>query len=85
MQVYLDFEKPIAELEGKIQELRVMSQDDPEVSILEEVTKLEAKVTEQLEKHIKNWTPGKKPKWRATLPVRISKIISKPLWKISRP
>ncbi len=34
MQVYLDFEKPIAELEGKIQELRVMSQDDPEVNFL---------------------------------------------------
>ncbi len=60
MQVYLDFEKPIAELEGKIQELRVMSQDDPEVSILEEVTKLEAKVTEQLEKTYKKLDPWQK-------------------------
>ena len=34
MQVYLEFEKPIAEMEGKIAELRAISKDDPEVNIL---------------------------------------------------
>ncbi|MED5369148.1 MAG: acetyl-CoA carboxylase carboxyl transferase subunit alpha, partial [Pseudomonadota bacterium] len=50
MQVYLEFEKPIAEMEGKIAELRAISKDDPEVNILNEVTRLEEKVVSQLEK-----------------------------------
>jgi acetyl-CoA carboxylase carboxyl transferase subunit alpha len=40
---YLDFEKPIAELEGKIQELRQLSGTDTDVDIGEEIHKLEAK------------------------------------------
>ena len=60
MQVYLDFEKPIAELEGKIQELRVMSQDDPEISIVDEVAKLETKVADQLAKTYKSLDPWQK-------------------------
>ncbi|MGC6512060.1 MAG: acetyl-CoA carboxylase carboxyltransferase subunit alpha [Parvibaculales bacterium] len=60
MQVYLDFEKPIAELEGKIQELRVMSQDDPEMSIVDEVAKLETKVADQLAKTYKSLDPWQK-------------------------
>lgn len=43
----LDFEKPIAELEGKIEELRHLS-DDGEVSIAEEVGKLQIKVDKLL-------------------------------------
>ena len=42
MQTYLDFEKPIAELEGKIEELRHLT-DDGEVNIAEEVSRLTAK------------------------------------------
>ena len=42
MQTYLDFEKPIAEQEGKIEELRHLS-DDGEVNIAEEVTRLRTK------------------------------------------
>jgi len=60
MQVYLDFEKPIAELEGKIQELRVMSQDDPEMTTVDEVAKLETKVADQLIKTYKNLDPWQK-------------------------
>ena len=43
MATFLDFEKPIAELEGKIAELRHLSQGD-EVNMAEEVGKLQAKV-----------------------------------------
>jgi acetyl-CoA carboxylase carboxyl transferase subunit alpha len=47
MRHFLDFEKPIAELEGKIEELRRMS--DPEsINIAEEVTRLTDKADRQL-------------------------------------
>ena len=36
MNSYLDFEKPIAEIEGKIQELRHLS-DENSVNMIEEV------------------------------------------------
>jgi len=42
-QTYLDFEKQIAELEGKVQELRQMAVEDSSVDITEEVQRLEAK------------------------------------------
>jgi len=47
MRTFLDFEKPVAELEGKIEELRHLS-DTGEVNIAEEVGKLQAKVERQL-------------------------------------
>jgi acetyl-CoA carboxylase carboxyl transferase subunit alpha len=42
MHNFLDFEKPIAELEGKIEELRHLA-DDGEINIAEEVARLQAK------------------------------------------
>ena len=65
MQVYLEFEKSIAEMEGKIAELRAISKDDPEVNILKEVTRLEEKVVSQLEKTYKSLDP-----WQKTLVAR---------------
>ena len=65
MQVYLEFEKPIAEMEGKIAELRAISKDDPEVNILNEVTRLEEKGVSQLEKTYKSIDP-----WQKTLVAR---------------
>jgi acetyl-CoA carboxylase carboxyl transferase subunit alpha len=44
---FLDFEKPIAELEGKIEELRHLARTG-DVSIADEVAKLQAKVDRQL-------------------------------------
>jgi acetyl-CoA carboxylase carboxyl transferase subunit alpha len=46
MRHFLDFEKPIADLEGKIEELRHLS--DGEINIADEVGKLEEKVERQL-------------------------------------
>jgi acetyl-CoA carboxylase carboxyl transferase subunit alpha len=48
MRHFLDFEKPIAELEGKIEELRLMSEPDGSINIAEEVTKLTEKADQQL-------------------------------------
>ena len=54
MQTYLEFEKPIAELEGKIHELRSVGQTEGGVDIFDEVQKLEVKVAEQVERLYKN-------------------------------
>ncbi len=40
---YLDFEKQVAELEGKVQELRQLASDDSTMDIADEVQKLESK------------------------------------------
>ncbi len=47
MQNYLDFEKPIADLEGKIEELRHLS-DDGDINIAEEVGRLQSKAERML-------------------------------------
>ena len=54
MQTYLEFEKPIAELEGKIHELRSVVQTEGAVDIFDEIQKLEVKVAEQVERLYKN-------------------------------
>src|SRR3982074_2743509 len=43
VRTYLDFEKPIAELESKVTELRAINSDDGSAAIDAEVTKLEQK------------------------------------------
>ncbi len=59
MHNYLDFEKPIAELEGKIEELRHLS-GSGEVNIAEEVTKLQGKVDRLLVQTYAKLTPWQK-------------------------
>ena len=56
---FLDFEKPIAELEGKIEELRHLT-DDSEVNIQEEVQKLQAKAERLLRQTYARLTPWQK-------------------------
>lgn len=48
MLEFLDFEAPVAELEGKIAELRAMAQGDAKVNIAEEVKSLEKKANKIL-------------------------------------
>ena len=60
MQTYLEFEKPIAELEGKIHELRSVGQTEGGVDIFDEIQKLEVKVAEQVERLYKNLDPWQK-------------------------
>ena len=42
MRSYLDFEKPVAELEAKIEELRTLGAQGDAVAIGEEIERLEA-------------------------------------------
>ncbi|MBO6808341.1 acetyl-CoA carboxylase carboxyltransferase subunit alpha [Thalassospira sp.] len=60
MHNFLDFEKPIAELEGKIEELRHLTGND-EVNIADEVSRLQEKLTKLLQ-----GTYGKLTPWQKT-------------------
>jgi acetyl-CoA carboxylase carboxyl transferase subunit alpha len=64
MRHFLDFEKPIAELEGKIEELRRMSEPGG-INIADEVTKLTEKADKQLRATYAKLTP-----WQKTLVAR---------------
>lgn len=59
MQTFLDFEKPIAELEGKIEELRRVA-DDGDINIADEVTRLQTKVDRLLRTTYDRLTPAQK-------------------------
>ncbi|MDA0306998.1 MAG: acetyl-CoA carboxylase carboxyltransferase subunit alpha [Proteobacteria bacterium] len=59
MHSYLDFEKPIAELEGKIEELRHLT-GGGEVNIADEVSKLQGKVEKLLIQSYSKLTPWQK-------------------------
>lgn len=59
MRHYLDFEKPIADLEGKIEELRHLSQADG-INIAEEVERLTEKADRQLRATYAKLTPWQK-------------------------
>ncbi len=56
---YLDFEKPIAEIEGKIEELRHLSGQNG-VNILEDVARLQGKVEKQIRQTYAKLTPWQK-------------------------
>ena len=59
MRHFLEFEKPIAELEGKIEELRRMSEPDG-MNIADEVTRLTEKADRQLRATYAKLTPWQK-------------------------
>ena len=46
MQTYLDFEKPISDLEGKIHELKKLASEDESIDTSEEIGRLESRVRE---------------------------------------
>ena len=60
MRTYLDFEKPIAELESKVAELKALAAEQRSVSIEEELAKLEGKAKEALEETYSELTPWQK-------------------------
>jgi acetyl-CoA carboxylase carboxyl transferase subunit alpha len=59
MQTFLEFEKPIAELEGKIEELRHLT-DAGDLNIADEVGKLQGKVDKLLRSTYAKLTPAQK-------------------------
>ncbi len=60
MRAYLDFEKPVAELENKIAELRALAARDGAASIDDDISRLEAKADAALRELYANLTPWQK-------------------------
>jgi acetyl-CoA carboxylase carboxyl transferase subunit alpha len=60
MHAYLDFEAPLAELEGKIAELKAIANPDSSVSISDEVKALEKKAAKSLADLYQSLTPWQK-------------------------
>ncbi|MGY2051328.1 acetyl-CoA carboxylase carboxyltransferase subunit alpha [Methylobacterium sp. JK268] len=60
MRSYLDFEKPVAELEAKLEELRALGDRDGAVAISEDVARLETKAAAALAELYAALTPWQK-------------------------
>jgi acetyl-CoA carboxylase carboxyl transferase subunit alpha len=60
MRSYLDFEKPVAELEAKVEELRAMAATGDAVAVGEEISRLEAKASAALADLYAGLTPWQK-------------------------
>jgi acetyl-CoA carboxylase carboxyl transferase subunit alpha len=60
MRSYLDFEKPVAELEAKVEELRTLQETGNALAIGDEITRLEAKAAAALDELYAGLTPWQK-------------------------
>src|SRR5688572_33072103 len=60
MYNYLDFEKPVADLEGKILELKQLSESGEAVDVGEEIARLEKRSKEALREVYRALTPWQK-------------------------
>ena len=60
MTQYLDFEKPLAEIEGKAEELRAMARANKEMDVAEEAAALDAKAAKLLDELYADLTPWRK-------------------------
>jgi acetyl-CoA carboxylase carboxyl transferase subunit alpha len=60
MRSYLDFEKPVAELDAKVDELRAVEASGESVAVGEEISRIEAKATQALKDLYANLTPWQK-------------------------
>src|SRR5437763_8245538 len=60
MRSYLDFEKPVAEVEAKVEELRALDSGDSAVAIHEEIARLESKAAQALKELYAQLTPWQK-------------------------
>src|SRR5262245_1819245 len=60
MRSYLDFEKPVAELEAKVAELRALESSDSAAALGEEISRLEARAAQTLKDLYAELTPWQK-------------------------
>src|ERR1700722_6046450 len=60
MHAYLEFERPIAELEGKVVELRKLAEADPTMNIEDEVGRLQTKSRQLIHDTYAKLTPWQK-------------------------
>ena len=60
MRHYLDFEKPLAEIEGKAEELRALARQNDEMDVEAEAEALDKKAEIMLKDLYRNLTPWRK-------------------------
>lgn len=60
MTQYLDFEKPLAEIEGKAEELRALARNNDEMDVEKEASALDAKAADLLKRLYGDLTPWRK-------------------------
>ena len=73
MRSYLDFEKPVAELEAKVEELRAMGETGDAVAIGDEISRLEVESGGwRSRSSTPNSRPGRRPRSRAIRSGRIA-------------
>ena len=60
MTQYMDFEKPLAEIEGKAEELRAMARRDPDTDLTAEAAAMDEKAAKMLDDLYKSLTPWRK-------------------------
>ena len=60
MTQYLDFEKPLAEIEGKAEELRALARTNEDMDVTDEATALDEKAAAMLEDLYSSLTPWRK-------------------------
>ena len=60
MTQYLEFEKPLAEIEGKAEELRALARSNEEMDVADEAAALDTKAAQLLEELYKDLTPWRK-------------------------
>ena len=60
MRSYLDFEKPVAELEAKIEEMRALETAGDAIAVGDEITRMEAKAGQALKELYAELTPWQK-------------------------
>jgi len=60
MRTFLEFEKPVADLQGKVQELRAMAEKGDAVSVGDEISRLEVKAGQALAEIYAKLTPWQK-------------------------
>ncbi len=65
MNTYLEFEKPIEQLDNKVHELKSLNDNAPSDSLLEEITQVEEQINETYEKIYSSISP-----WQRTLVAR---------------
>ena len=60
MTIYLEFEKPLAEIEGKVEELRALARANPEMDVEKEAAGLQKKAEDMLSQLYGSLTPWRK-------------------------
>ena len=76
MRSYLDFEKPVAELEAKVEELRAMGETGDAVAIGDEIGRLEAKARRRSRTSTPSSPPGRRRRSPAIRSGRIASTTS---------